>query len=257
MFIETHAHYCDERFDKDRKEVLEGVFESGVDAVIECATDLSDMEKVLQLVKSFPGVYGAMGVHPHAAGKLSVDDLQTVFAYATAHDKVVAIGEIGLDYHYDFSPRDAQQDYFTEQLELAVELELPVIVHSREAAKDTYELIRPYAEGAELTGVIHAFSGSWELAESYVKLGFYLGIGGMLTFPDTKKLLRVVQETPLQRLLLETDSPYLAPVPRRGERNDSRNLVHVARKIAELKGISVEEVAKVTSENAKTLFGLS
>ena len=178
-----------------------------------------------------------------------------MFAYATAHDKVVAVGEIGLDYHYDFSPREMQQDFFCEQCELAIELELPIIVHSREAAQDTFDIVSEYAQ-ADLTGVIHSYTGNLEMAERYIDMGFYIGIGGMITFPDVKKILRTVKEIPLEKILLETDCPYLAPVPNRGKRNDSRNIPFIAAKIAELKGISVEEVAKVTTENVSRLFGI-
>jgi len=254
-YIDTHSHYDDEKFAQDVDELLPRLHEGGMEACITCATDFKTCEKTLALMKRFPFVYGAMGVHPHEVGKLSVDDMDAIFAYATCHDKVVAVGEIGLDYHYDFSPRDVQQDFFYEQCALAVELGLPVIVHSREAMQDTYDVIEEFAQ-ADLTGVIHAYTGNLEMAQRFVDLGFYLGIGGMVTFPDVKKILRTVKEIPLEHLLLETDCPYLAPVPKRGERNDSGNIPYIINKIAELKEITPEEVAKVTTENAKRLFGI-
>ena len=254
-FVDTHAHYDDPKFDKDRGTLIPEIHAAGCTAIINCATDLKSCEKILKLMEKYPYVYGAMGVHPHEVKGLDVDDLEEIFAYATASPKVVAIGEIGLDYHYDFSPRDVQQDFFCEQCELAIELEKPIIVHSREAAQDTYDIVSEYAQ-ADLNGVIHSYTGNLEMAERYVEMGFYLGIGGMITFPDVKKILRTVKEIPLDYLLLETDSPYLAPVPNRGQRNDSRNIPFVAAKIAELKGISVEEVMSATTANAKRLFGI-
>ncbi len=254
-FTDSHSHYDDPKFDQDRDQLLPAIYESGIKVIINCATDFKTMKSTLALMKKYPFVYGAMGYHPHEVKELEYDDLDRIYNYATSHPKVVAIGEIGLDYHYDFSPRDVQQEFFQEQCELALELELPVIVHSREAAQDTMEIVRTYAK-ADLTGVIHAYSGNLEMAREYVDMGFYLGIGGMVTFPDVKKILRTVKEIPLERLLLETDCPYLAPVPNRGKRNDSRNIPYVAAKIAELKGISVEEVAKATTENMERLFGI-
>ncbi|MBO6158896.1 MAG: TatD family hydrolase [Firmicutes bacterium] len=255
VFADSHIHYDDPKFDQDRDSLLKAVYEAGCHAVINCATDLKSCEKTLKLMEKYPFVYGAMGVHPHDVKGLTVDDLEEIFAYATSHPKVVAIGEIGLDYHYDFSPRDMQQDFFCEQCELAIELEKPVIVHSREAVQDTFDIVSEYAQ-ADLTGVIHSYTGNLEMAEKYVDMGFYLGIGGMLTFPDVKKILRTVKEIPLTSLLLETDGPYLAPVPNRGKRNDSRNIPFVAQKIAELKEISVEEVYRVTNANMEKLFGI-
>ena len=254
-FTDSHCHYDDPKFEADRETLLPSIYESGIHCLINCATDFKSMKSTMDLMKKYPFVYGAMGVHPHEVKDLEYDDLDRIYTYATSHPKVVAIGEIGLDYHYDFSPRDTQQEYFQEQCELALELELPVIVHSREAAQDTMEILKTYAK-ADLTGVVHAYSGNLEMAKEYVEMGFYLGIGGMLTFPDVKKILRTVREIPLERLLLETDSPYLAPVPNRGKRNDSRNIPFVAAKIAELKGISIEEVARQTTKNLENLFGV-
>ncbi len=253
MYFDTHAHYDDERFKGDQQELFGAMRQAGVDAIVNCASDLKSCQSTLKLAKEYEFVFAAVGVHPHEVGSLDEDAVQRLYQYACQTEKVVAIGEIGLDYHYDFSPRDVQRDWFVEQIELAKEVELPIIVHSREAAQDTFNVIEG-SDAADVGGVIHSYSGDLPMARAYVDMGFYLGIGGMLTFPNVKKLLRVVEEIDLSHLLLETDAPYLAPVPRRGERNDSRNLRYVAEKIAEIKGISAEEVARVTSENACRLF---
>lgn len=255
VFVDSHAHYDDKQFDKDRMALLPEIHQAGIGAIINCATDLKTCETTLSLMKKFPFVYGAMGIHPHECKHYDVDDLEAVFAYATAHDKVVAVGEIGLDYHYDFSPRDTQQDFFCEQCELAIELELPIIVHSREAAQDTFDIVSEYAQ-ADLTGVIHSYTGNLEMAERYIDMGFYIGIGGMITFPDVKKILRTVKEIPLERILLETDCPYLAPVPYRGKRNSSMYLPYVVARIAEIKGVAEEEVISVTESNARNMYRL-
>lgn len=252
-YFDTHAHYDSDRFKGDQRELLTALRAAGVAAVVNCASDLKSCTSTLKLTKEYDFVFGAVGVHPHEVKDLEVEDVDKLYGYACQSEKVVAIGEIGLDYHYDFSPREAQRDWFVEQIELAKEVELPIIVHSREAAKETFDIIEA-TEAAEVGGVIHAYSGNVEMAKAYVDMGFYLGIGGMVTFPDVKKILRVVQEMPLERLLLETDAPYLTPVPNRGQRNDSRNLVYVAEKIAALKGITPEEVVRVTTENACRLF---
>ncbi len=254
-FIDTHCHFDDTAFDEDQDELLSAMHAFGVLNVVNCATDVKSCRRTLKIMKRYPWVYGAMGIHPHEVKNLDEDAIAAVYNLAEENARVCAIGEIGLDYHYDFSPRDEQQDWFIEQIELAKELELPIIVHSREAAQDTMDIIRDY-EAERVGGVIHAYSGDLQMAEEYVRMGFYLGIGGMVTFPKVKRLIRVVEGIPLERLLLETDSPYMTPVPNRGQRNDSRQIVHVAAKIAEIKGIRVEEVYEVTTQNAKRLFGI-
>lgn len=200
-------------------------------------------------------MYGAMGIHPHEVKDLDEDAASVIYGYTERNPRCIAIGEIGLDYHYDFAPRDTQKDWFIEQIELAKELDLPIIVHSREAAQDTMDIIKEY-DAAMVGGIIHSYSGDVEMAREYVKMGFHLGVGGMVTFPNTKKLIRVVEEMPLEALVLETDAPYLAPVPNRGIRNDSRQIVHIAKKIAEIKQIDAEEVYEVTTRTAKELFGI-
>jgi len=197
-------------------------------------------------------MYASVGVHPHSAKELTEAKLAEL-KELSAHPKVVAWGETGLDFHYDHSPRDVQRKWFTRQLETAIDVGLPVIIHSRESAKECYDATAAYA-GRGLRGVIHCYSGGAEMALDYAKLGFYIGIGGVITFPNARQLLAAVRALPLGRILLETDCPYLSPSPRRGERNDSRNLRFVAEKIAELKDITPSEVARITRTNAEELF---
>lgn len=255
MYIDTHAHYDDKKFDTDRSQVLKRIREAGVEAVVNCACDPKSCRSTLRLMKEQDFIYGALGYHPHDVAKLDEDAVDVLYDALSASEKVIAVGEIGLDYHYDFSPRDIQQEWFIEQIELAKELELPIIVHSREAVEDTYKLLKE-GQAYRVGGVIHAFSGSLETAKRYIEMGFYIGIGGMVTFSDAKKLRAAVPEIPMDRILIETDCPYLAPVPCRGARNDSGNLVYTAGEIAQLKGMTLEEVAEQTAENARTLFGI-
>ena len=220
--FETHAHYDDAKF-PDREDVLKACHDAGIEYIINCASDIKSCRVTLALAEQYPWVYGAIGVHPHSASEMDEDNLDRLYNYLTASEKVVAVGEIGLDYHYEFSPRDVQQDWFVEQLELAKELELPIIVHTREALEDTYNILKDYGKGL-VGGVIHSYNGSVEMAERFVEMGFHIGIGGMITFPKVRKVIETVEKLPLDRLLVETDSPYLAPVPNRGKRNDSRNI---------------------------------
>lgn len=250
MYFESHAHYDDTRFEEDRVEILEGLKEKGVDYVINIGADMASSKMSIELAKEYPFIYCSVGVHPHEVEHMAQGDIDKLKEFAN-NEKVVAIGEIGLDYYYDLSPRELQQKWFKKQLQLAQELDLPIVVHSRDACAQTFEIIK---EHPDLRGVIHCFSGSKELAKEYVKRGFYIGIGGSLTFKNARKTVEVVQEIPIEFLLIETDSPYLAPVPHRGKRNDSSYLVHVVEKIADIKGITPEEVAKITMQNAKNLF---
>lgn len=253
MYFESHAHYDDERFDEDREILLKSLKDNGVDYVINVSADMEGGRKGLELAEKYPFVYCSLGVHPHEVEHLTDKDLEEIKELAS-HPKVVAIGEIGLDYYYNYSPKDVQRHWFKEQLKLAHELNLPVIIHSRDACAETYDIIM---DSPVRNGVIHCFSSSYEVGKNYVENGFYLGIGGSLTFKNAKKAIEVVEKIDLKHILLETDAPYLTPVPHRGKRNDSTYLKYVAEKIAELKGITVEEVASITSENAKKLFGIS
>ena len=255
MYIDTHAHYDDKKFDADRPAVFRRIQEAGVEAVINCACDPKSCRSTLKLMKEQDFIYGALGYHPHDTARLDEDAVDVLYDALSSSEKVVALGEIGLDYHYDFSPRNVQQEWFIEQIELAKELELPIIIHSREAVQDTLKILKE-GRAEKVGGVIHAFSGSWEIAKEYLNMGFYIGIGGVATFPDAKKLLAALPQIPADRLLLETDCPYLTPVPCRGQRNDSGMLKYVAEKIAAVRGITAEEVAEKTAENAAALFGI-
>ena len=250
MYFDSHAHYDDESFDEDRYELIESMKEKGVDFIVNAAADLASCETGIALAEKYPFVYCSIGVHPHDVKSLQEEDLEKLRKWAT-YKKVVAIGEIGLDYYYDSSPRETQREWFKKQLLLAKELDLPVIIHSREACQETFDLIM---ESGVREGVIHCFSGSHELAKEYVKRGFYIGIGGSLTFKNAKKTVKVVETIGVENILIETDAPYLTPVPHRGKRNDSSYLEHVVAKIAEIKEIPLEEVASITCQNAKELF---
>ena len=253
MIFDTHAHYDDRQFEEDREELLGSMREQGVGMIVDAGSDIASWDKIGQLTEQYPFIYGAIGVHPDEVGELDEEKMQRMEKLLSG-EKMVAVGEIGLDYYWDKEKRDLQKKWFIRQLELARQLDLPVIIHSREAAADTMEIMKQHAKG--LDGVIHCFSYSLEQAKEYVKMGFYLGIGGVVTFKNAKKLKEVVQEIPLEALVLETDSPYLAPVPHRGKRNNSQNLVYVAEEIAALKGVSYEEVVRQTTENAKKLYRL-
>lgn len=250
MYFDSHAHYDDERFDEDREELIESLKSKGVDYIVNAAADMKSCFTSLELAHQYDFIFSSVGVHPHDVKDLTEKDIETMEKLAE-DPKVVAVGEIGLDYYYDNSPRDDQRQWFKRQLEMAKKLDLPVIIHSREASEETYDIIM--ASGVK-EGVIHCFSGSLELAKEYVKRGFYIGVGGSLTFKNAKKTVRVVEGIDLDHILIETDCPYLTPIPHRGERNDSSYLQFVVAKIAEIKGVSVEEVAKISSENAKKLF---
>lgn len=253
MIFDTHAHYDDEQFDEDREELLLSMQEGGVGTIVNAGSDVSSWEDIRNLAARYPFVYGAVGVHPDDVGELNEENFNRLRAILQ-EEKIVALGEIGLDYYWDKESHEEQKEWFIRQLELAQELEMPVIIHSRDAAADTLEIMKKYA--GKLQGVIHCFSYSAELAREYVKMGFFIGIGGVVTFQNAKKLKEVVKEIPLEFLVLETDCPYLAPVPNRGKRNSSLNLTYVAEQISELKGVSYEEVVAQTEKNARRLYGM-
>lgn len=254
MIFETHAHYDDEQFAGDRGELLAQLPSLGIRKVIDVASTIDSIDQCVELARTYDHVYAAVGVHPSELTGMNesvIDHMRELAAW----EKTVAIGEIGLDYYWEkhADEQQNQRDWFVRQMELAREVSLPVIIHSRDAAEDTYSLMRDI-RAQEIPGVIHCYSYSPEMAREYVKMGYYIGVGGVVTFKNAKKLVRTVAETPIERILLETDSPYLAPEPHRGRRNDSRELVYVVDKIAQIKDLTPEEVEAVTWENAQRLF---
>lgn len=252
MIFESHAHYDDTAFDADREEILNQCREQGIETIINVSASLDSVKSTLALAEKYPFIYGAVGIHPDETGELS----EEAFAWLCGqcrHPKAVAVGEIGLDYYWDKEKHELQKYWFRRQMELAKELGLPIIVHSREAAADTLEAVRA-AHSPKLRGIIHCFSYGPELAGEYLDMGYYIGIGGVVTFKNAKKLKEVVKMLPLERILLETDCPYLAPEPNRGKRNTSLNLPYIAEAIGQLKGIEAKEVIRVTNENARTLY---
>lgn len=252
MIIDTHAHYDDKRFSQDRHELLMSLQERQVDFVINSGADLEGCQDTLQMTKEYPFVYGTLGIHPTETGGMTEDTIEWLREHAK-EEKIVAIGEMGLDYYWDKSDRETQKKWFLRQLELAKELSMPIVIHSRDAAKDTMEILKEKKAG-ENGGTIHCFSYSKEIACQCIELGFHIGIGGVITFKNAKKLKEAVEAIPIERILLETDCPYLSPDPHRGERNDSTKLIYVAEEIARLKGLTTKEVTTVTAKNAKDLY---
>jgi TatD DNase family protein len=250
MYFESHAHYNDKRYNIDRNELLNRLNEECIDCIINVGASMGSSLDSVRLSQQYDFIYAAVGVHPHDVKDVRPGDIEEL-KRLTKFEKTVAVGEIGLDYYYDYSDREMQKHYFKKQLELANEVDLPVIIHSREAAQDTFEIIG-YSKVRR--GVIHCYSGSKEMAHDYIDMGFYLGIGGVVTFKNAKILIDVVDSVPIERILLETDCPYLTPEPFRGERNDSAKLKYVADKIARIKNITTEEVVRITNINAKSLF---
>ena len=250
--FDSHAHYDSSRFDDDRDAVLASLPENGVQWVINCGSDLESSEFSLQLAEKYDHVWFAAGVHPHEAEHWNAGTEQRI-RELLAHPKCVAVGEIGLDYHYDFSPRETQRQVLERQLTIAAELGKPVILHDREAHGDMYTILRRFAP---LRGVMHCFSGSVELMEESVRYGLHIGLGGAVTFKNARQPVEVAAATPADRLLLETDCPYMSPVPHRGERCVSPMISLVADRIAVARGCSADEVLRTAAENASELFGI-
>ena len=253
MYFDTHAHYDDKAFDPDREELLSAMPENGVTRILVPGCDIASSERALALAGRFPFVRAAVGIHPEDLTDSWEEDLGRVAALASS-PLCVAIGEIGLDYYWDDSRKEEQKQLFRRQIELALERDLPVIVHDREAHGDSLAIVRDYPG---LRGVFHCFSGSSEMAEELLRRGWYLGFDGPVTYKNARKALEVLAVCPLDRLLLETDSPYLSPVPLRGKRNDSRNLLYIAEKIAQVKGCTAEEIARCAAANGCRLFGMA
>ena len=252
MYFDTHAHYDSSKFDADRDAVLRALPESGVTLVVDPGDNAERSRRAVELAQQYPHVYAAVGWHPEEAENWDENSLPAIRELAK-QPKVCAIGEVGLDYYWDATYRERQKEMFRAQIELALELDLPVIVHDREAHGDSLEIVRDYPA---LRGVFHCFSGSVEMAQELLRRGWYLGFDGPITYKNAARAPEVIRICPMERILLETDSPYLAPVPNRGKRNDSRNLPYIAATVARIKDMPVEAVAAQTMENGKKLFGI-
>jgi len=252
MLFDTHAHYDDNKFDTDRHNVIEKVHREGVSYILNACTDMESVKLGLELTQKYPYMYAAIGIHPHCAKEATDSTLASLYELAS-HSKVVAIGEIGLDYYYNFNPREIQKVSFSKQINMAKELSLPIIVHNRESHEDVLNIITR-EKAKEAGGVFHCYSGSIEMAREVLNNNFYISIGGPVTFKNAKKVFEVIKYIPEDRLLVETDCPYLTPEPFRGKRNDSGYLKYIVEKVADIKGMAFEEVAAVTTENAKRLF---
>ena len=257
MIIDTHAHYDDEAFDADREALLGSMQEHGIEKIVNVCASIDALNNTVELTQKYPFVYGAVGVHPDDADKMTQETLEEVRRISRM-EKILAIGEIGLDYywHKEEAQHQVQQKMFRAQLDIAREEKMPFMIHSRDAAQDTLDIIREYMKGGMYGGIIHCFSYSKEIAAEYLKMGLYLGIGGVVTFQNARKLKETVAYAPLSQIVLETDSPYLAPKPNRGKRNSSLNLPYVVQEIAQLKGVTEEEVISVTRENTRNLLGI-
>lgn len=250
MYFESHAHYNDKRYDEDREYLLNNLEQNNVSHVINIGTDIASSFESVKLAEKYSFIYATVGVHPHEAKNVSEEDFLKL-ENLCKHKKVVAVGEIGLDYYYDHSPKETQREIFIKQLNLAKKLNMPVVIHSREANDEVFEIIK--SSGVN-KGVVHAYSGDTKMALEYNALGFYIGVGGVVTFKNAKTLVDVVKNIPLEKILIETDSPYLTPEPFRGTRNDSKNLKYVVQKISDIKSISHKEVEEITFNNALNLF---
>ncbi len=252
--FDSHAHYDDEAFELDRPDVLSSLPLKGVRTVINCGCDVKSSKASLALAAAYPFIYVACGVHPHdcAAFDSALELLYNTFLPLWQNEKCVAVGEIGLDYHYDLSPRDLQKAFFEEQIRLSVELKMPVIVHDREAHEDTMAILNKYKP----VGVMHCFSGSVELAKEVIKIGMYIGLGGAVTFKNARKPLEVAAYVPEDMLLLETDCPYMTPVPFRGKRNDSSLIPYAAEAVAAVRGKTAQDILDITTQNACKLFSI-
>lgn len=251
MIFDSHAHYDDKAFDDDRTEILASLPQLGVCSVLNAGTNISASEKSVELSNKYSYIYAAVGIHPECISECDYKDLE-ILKNLSQNKKVVAIGEIGLDYHYSAENKELQKDFFEKQILMANDVSLPILVHDRDAHMDTLNLLKEHKP----KGVVHCFSGSMEMAEEILKLGMFIGVGGVVTFKNAKKLIDVVREIPLECILLETDAPYMAPTPFRGKRCDSSYIKFTAQKIAEIKNKSYEEVLQKTRLNAESLFNV-
>lgn len=250
--FDTHAHYDDEAFDEGREELIKAVHETGVCKIVDIACSMETSKKMPEFINDYDFMYGTVGVHPDDIYNLTDSDMDEL-KELSKNEKIIAIGEIGLDYHYDDIDKELQKKWFEVQLELARELKLPISIHSRDAAKDTLDIMKAL-HGEDIGGVMHCFGYGVEVAKQYLDMGYYIGVGGVVTFKNGRKLKEVVEYAPLDRIVIETDCPYLSPVPFRGKRNDSGNLTYVVEEIARLKGVDVDEVYEVTYANAHKMY---
>ena len=250
MIFDTHAHLNDPAFDEDREELISGLPEKGIGFVMNVGCCLDSSKDCIALAEKYPFIYASVGSHPDSAGEVCEELMQT-YLEMSKHSKVKAVGEIGLDYYYEGFDREIQIKAFEMQMELARQAQLPVIVHERDAHGDGMDIVRKFPD---VTGVFHCYSGAAEMARQLVDLGWYIGFTGVLTFKNARKAVETAASSPLERILLETDCPYMSPEPFRGKRNDPGRLIHMAQKLAEIRGLSVEEIIAITTENAKRLY---
>ena len=251
--VDSHCHIDDERFDSDREELISLFEENEIDFLIDPASDVNSGRKILELVKKYDKIYGAVGIHPHEVEGITQKQLDEIYEMSFAK-KIVAIGEIGLDYYYDNSPKDKQKEIFRKQMEIAKKIKLPVIIHTRDAMGDTYDILSEFR--GEVIGVMHCYTGSLEMAKRFMELGYYISISGAVTFKNAVNVREMAKEIPLDNLLVETDSPYLTPEPHRGKRNEPKFVRLVAEKIAELKNMEVNDLIYNTNSNARNLFSI-
>ena len=251
--FDTHAHLDDERFDEDREQIIEQIKKDGISLIVNPGADMKSSRAAIKLAEKYDFIYAAVGIHPHDVKDITEADLIELEQMAK-HEKVVAIGEIGLDYYYDNSPRELQREYFIKQIELANKLSLPIIIHSRDASMETYEILKEHKK--DIGCVLHCFSQSLEMAELYLKIGCHLSFAGPLTFKKSSKLKEVARNIPLDKIFIETDSPYLTPEPYRGRRNDPSKVRYVAEELSKLRAISVDKIAETTMNNAIEFFDI-
>lgn len=251
--VDSHCHIDDERFDSDREELISLFEENEIDFLIDPASDVNSGRKILELVKKYDKIYGAVGIHPHEVEGITQKQLDEIYEMSFAK-KIVAIGEIGLDYYYDNSPKYKQKEIFRKQMEIAKKRKLPVIIHTRDAMGDTYDILSEFR--GEVIGVMHCYTGSLEMAKRFMELGYYISISGAVTFKNAVNVREMAKEIPLDNLLVETDSPYLTPEPHRGNRNEPKFVRLVAEKIAELKNMEVNDLIYNTNSNARNLFSI-
>lgn len=251
MIFDTHAHMDDSWFDDDRRELLESMKDNGVETIVNIAADTKSLKSTIQLVDEYDFVFGALGIHPDEVGDLN-EEIYKWIEENLSHPKIVAVGEIGMDYHREHD-KNMQREAFERQMDIARRHDIPIVVHSRDAANDTYEIMKAN-NAQEIGGVIHCFSYEKEMARQFLDMNYYIGVGGVVTFKNGRKLKEVVEYTPLDRIVLETDAPYLAPTPFRGQRNDSTYIKYVAEEIARIKNISFDEVVETTKQNALKMY---